>query len=313
MANYLFLMDPLEEIHYEKDTTYAIMMCAHKRAHSIYFLPKTGISYKSNKLYFHCSQVTPQENPKQPFIIKESNLTLCEDQVDALFIRTDPPFDTTYLNHTWLLEKATTPFIINNPQGIRNVNEKIWTTQFNDIVPDTLITQSKKEYLTYLNTHKTIIINPLDGYGGTHIFKVKKDDTNAAVIFESVLKTGPALIQSFIPEASKGDKRILLLNGDPLGAILRVQQHNDHRHNFMTGREAYPTTITKRDKDIIQTLKPKLIKEGLYFVGIDIIGDYLIEVNVTSPTCLQEINRAYDISLEYKIIDFVESQSPTHQ
>ena len=205
--------------------------------------------------------------------------------------------------------------VVNNPTGIRTVNEKIWATQFTNIIPSTLVGRHKQDLREFLARHKHIVAKPTDGFGGQSVFQIKEKDVNTNVIFETLtnMHTKDIILQQFIPESNDGDKRILLLNGDPLGAVLRVHSENDHRNNFFSGGKPQPADITERDQKIIDVLKPHLKKLGLYFVGIDIIGNYLVEVNVTSPTCLQEMNRLNGVELQHDVISFVEKSVDQNQ
>jgi glutathione synthase len=259
--------------------------------------------------------VIPQLLEKQMsacgFVVAEKDsMILSEDEVDALFIRTNPPFDAAYLMNTWLLDRLPKRIpIINSPEGIRTVNEKIWATQFTSIIPRTLVTRHEEDFLNFLEEEKDIVLKPTDGYGGKSVFRIRAGETNQNVIFETMSQTGKkeVILQSYLPEAEVGDKRILLLNGEPLEALLRVHPATDHRNNLGVGGHAEPTEITTEDEKIIEVLKPELRRLGLYFVGIDVIGGKLIEVNVTSPTCLQAMNHLYGEKLEVEVIDFVET------
>lgn len=306
---FAFLMDPLETINIKKDTTYSFIKESHRRGHDCYYIGQDDISFKNNSVQLNTLKIEPTDNEEKQFHILEKK-SLSAELVDAIFIRPDPPFDDRYLRNTWLLDLCKRPYIMNNPKGIRTVNEKIVALHFKSIIPDSLITQEKNDYLEFLNEHKKIIIKPLNGYGGQGIFVINEGDTNANVTFETLIKleNSPILCQSYIPEASIGDKRILLLDGDPLGAVLRVHNKVDHRNNFFAGGKAIKTEITPNDKKIIETIRPFLKLNQLSFVGIDIIGNYLIEINVTSPTCLQEMNTIYGQKLEKKVLDFIESE-----
>ena len=306
--NFLFLMDPLETVIVAKDTSFILMWEAHRRGHSVYFLGDGGITLHNGALHFQTLKVVPEQNPQNPF--SQRTPRKLEDQdVDGVFIRSDPPFDAAYLLNTWLLDRlpARIP-VINNPAGIRTANEKIWATQFRSIVPRTLIGRNRQELLDFFLQEKDMIVKPTDGFGGSSVFHVHLLDTNAKVILETMTQhwTKDVILQQYIPESQAGDKRILLLNGEPLGAVLRVHAPDDHRNNFFAGGKPMATDINSRDREIIGMLKPELQKLGLFFVGIDIIDGYLIEVNVTSPTCLQEMNRLYGQKLEEKVIGFAE-------
>lgn len=306
--NFLFLMDPLETVKMKTDTSYIFMVGAADKGHRVFFLPSGGITLKNGGVSFSCTEVKPNSNEDFPFeIIGDVELT--DDEADAVFIRTDPPFDDQYLMNTWLLDRASEKVVvINNPSAVRSVNEKIWATQFTDLIPRTIVSRHLNDFKEFLQQEGEIIIKPTDGFGGSGVFRISKDGSNKNVSFEVLSDRGKreVIMQQYIPEAAIGDKRILLLNGEPLGAVLRVHGEDDHRNNFYAGGKAVACEITKRDKEVIEALKPHLQAMGLYFVGIDMLGDYLIEVNVTSPTCLQEMNSLYNCKLHHQVIEFAE-------
>lgn len=307
--NYVFLMDPLSSVIVKKDTSLALMVGAHRKGHDIYYLPDGGIVLKEGKLHFHTLKVTPQYDAENPFSDRSPAL-LSDNDIDVVFIRTDPPFDEQYLHNTWLLDLLPRHVpVINTPSGIRTANEKIWASQFTLIVPKTLIGSNQDDLMAFLNEEKDIIAKPTNSYGGQSVFHIKIDGQNTNVILETLTQnwTQDIILQKYIPEAKDGDKRILLLDGEPLGAVLRLHSEDDHRNNFFSGGKPLAAEINKRDREIIHVIKPELKKLGLYFVGIDILGDYLIEVNVTSPTCLQEMNRLYSRQLEDDVIGFSEN------
>lgn len=305
---FVFLMDPLETINIAKDTTFVFMLESARRGHHVYFLPESGIIRQQGKTYFKVSEVVPQRKQDKSFVVKK-NLILSEDDVDAVFVRTDPPFDQEYLKNTWQLDLISRRiFVMNSPCGIRTVNEKIWASQFTSIVPPAFIGADKESALRFIHQHREVIAKPTNSYGGQGIFKIKKGDVNTNVILETLTRqwTQDCILQKYVPAAQKGDKRILLLDGEILGAVLRVHDKDDHRNNFFAGGKPHPAKITDRDLEIVAVLRPHLKRLGLHFVGIDVIGNYLIEVNVTSPTCLQEMNQLYRKNLERQVIDFVE-------
>ncbi len=307
--NFVFLMDPLSSVVMEKDTSFILMIGARRKGHRTYFLPSEGMTLINGRLHLHVTEVIPQKIKGQEFIIKDQ-LRLTSGNTDAVFIRKDPPFDYQYLTHTWLLDRlpASLP-VLNSPAGIRAANEKIWATQFAAFMPSTLVGLDPVDILNFLNEQEDVVAKPTDGHGGKSVFRIQKNDRNAKVILETLTHhyTREIVLQKFIPEAEQGDKRILLLNGEPLGAILRLHAENDHRNNIFAGGTVHSAAITHREMDIISALKPALQKLGLYFVGIDILGGYLIEVNVTSPTCLQEMSRFDGLQLEDKVIAFAEN------
>lgn len=310
-----FLMDPLGSVKPAKDTTYRFMLGAARRGHDVYFVPSAGVSLADGEVVFDAVSVTPREDPEHPFI-EHGPIALTGSQVDAVFIRTDPPFDAIYLMHTWLLDHLPPHvFVMNDPAAVRTVNEKVWALQFTTLVPPSLVAAEIARIERFLDAHRSIVVKPTDGYGGEGVFIVRAGDKNARVIFETLTEKGrvPVIAQLFIPESEVGDKRILLLDGEPLGAVLRVHSEADHRNNFFAGGTACPVELDARDRVIIDTLRPHLLALGLHFVGIDVIGKYLIEVNVTSPTCLQEMNQLYGLQLEDRVIEFVERQVTSRQ
>jgi len=307
--NYVFLMDPLHTVKMEKDTSFILMLGAHARGHQVYFLPDGGITRDNGQLRFRVVEVTPQIDQNQPFIENKPTV-LTEDNVDIVMIRSDPPFDEEYLLNTWLLDLLpdTIP-VINTPSGIRTANEKIWAMQFTELIPPTLVARNRDDLLSFLAEEKDAVAKPTNGFGGQSVFRIKNGEKNTNVILETLTQDfkREIIVQKYVQESEQGDKRILLLDGEILGAVLRVHSEDDHRNNFFSGGEPQATEVTDREKEIVDVLKPHLKTLGLYFVGIDVLGDYLTEVNVTSPTCLQEMNRLYDVQLEQKVIEFSEN------
>lgn len=308
---YLFLMDPLETVKINKDTSFAFMEVAHERGHEVYYVAKGGIFLRAGEVFFHAVPAIPQREPERPFVVGDL-VVLAAHETDAVFIRPDPPFDEEYLMNTWLLDLAKRDtFVINDPAGVRAVNEKIWATQFTDFIPHTLITRHQSDYLDFLEEEGEVIVKPTNGHGGKSVFHVRQGDLNANVVFETLTNMGRSevVVQEYLPAAREGDKRILLLDGDYLGAVLRVHSEDDHRNNFFAGGSAVEASISEREREIIAALKPHLQRLGLYFVGIDTIGDTLVEVNVTSPTGIQEASKFAGERLADKVIDFVDARA----
>ncbi|MBP9854659.1 MAG: glutathione synthase [Candidatus Omnitrophica bacterium] len=305
--NFVFLVDQYERWNVDKDTSFILMMGAHRREHNIYLLHEGGISSKNGKLTFSVIQVHPQKNNVTPFI-NQRNKVLTDQDIDIIFIRTDPPFDNHYLMQTWLLDLLPKHIpIINKPNGIRQCNEKVWATQFTDLIPPTLVSTQKSEILKFIQEYKLVVAKPTDGFGGKNILRLSSSNYKEENLSELTKNwTQEIIVQEYIKEAENGDKRILLLNGEPIGAVLRLHGPDDFRNNFMTGGTPHATGMTQQDLHICSILKPHLIEKGLYLVGIDVIGSYLTEVNVTSPTGMQEINNLNHTQLEEKVITFAE-------
>ncbi len=275
MTSILFLMDPIETIQPDKDTTYALMLEAESRGFSIFYCNKYGISRLEDKLHFHVTQLTSSNG--QELFHESDLLVLSEDEVDMVFVRTDPPFDDLYLYHTWMLDLLPKRIkVINSASGIRTMNEKIWLSQFSDLVPPTLITCKHSDIVNFINQHHSIVIKPTNGYGGQEVYLIDKGSKNFNVIVETITQheKKPVIVQKYIKDAEIGDKRILLLDGDPIGAVLRVHSTIDHRNNFFAGGTPHKSDLTDHDLMIISVIKPYLNALGLRFVGIDIIGDY---------------------------------------
>ena len=311
--NFLFLMDPLSTVKIEKDTSFIFMTGADRRGHKLWYLPNDGLHLGTRGLSFDATPVVPRMDAARPFECGDPT-RLGQDEIDAVFVRTDPPFDARYLMNTWLLDHLPpSVLVLNSPVGLRTVNEKVWALRFHDLVPESLVTSDISRFKEFLATHDKVVVKPTDGFGGQGVFIVERGDTNDGVIFETLSDHGrrAVVVQVYIPQSAVGDKRILLLDGEPLGAVLRVHGDADHRNNFFAGGKPVATEITERDREIIRTLKPELCRLGLMFVGIDVIGDWLTELNVTSPTGIQEISRFDGNDLAAAIWDAIESKALT--
>jgi glutathione synthase len=277
-------------------------------------LERGDMSLAAGKLMLSTRIAKVADETQKPFELSAATVKAA-DEVDVLFVRTDPPFNTAYLTDTWLLSHAQNkPLVLNAPHGLRTINEKIWAAQFADITPTTLITASAAEFRVFLEQHRTVVVKPTDGFGGSSVFMLSHSDKNAPVAFETLQRmSGYVIVQTYIPAATAGDKRILLLRGEILGAVLRFHSGQDHRNNFAAGGKAMPTEITDSDRRICERLKPHLLENGIFFAGIDVIGDKLVEVNVTSPTCLREMQRYYTENLAERVIVAAEEEICTAQ
>ena len=288
----LFLMKPLAYVKPDKDTSVLLMQACQRLGHDIYFLPQGATSITPEGIVFDVVLIACTGDKESPFDVRQRE-RLHENDVAAIFIRTDPPFDDAYLHDMWVLDRLSDRVrCINSPAGIRTVNEKLWLTQFRHLIPKTWVTTSRDMLESVLAEQGQLILKPTNGFGGPSIFLLSQEDVNKHVILDTMFAKATAYVvaQEVLADAANGDKRILLCDGEPIGAVLRVHPAHDHRNNLDVGGQALATEITVRDQAIIAELKPALLSLGLRFVGIDVIGDYLIEVNVTSPTCLQELN-----------------------
>jgi len=310
--NHVFLIDPPESLHTEKDTSFALMLEAQRQGHGVHVMLRGGITRQPGQIFFKTRKAIVEDSATKPFTLSDYNETPAQN-FDIVWIRTDPPFDTDYLTDTWLLSQiGARPLVLNAPQGLRNINEKIWAAQFTEITPPTLITANVADFLHFLRQNEAIVAKPTDGFGGSSVFLVRTGDKNAAVVFETLSKLSRyVIVQRYLPAATEGDKRILVLEGEILGAVLRVHGEGDHRNNFAAGGSAKSAQITRDDEKIVATLKPHLLAQGIFFAGIDVIGGKLIEVNVTSPTCLREMQKFANENFAKKIIDAAAARAAT--
>ena len=309
--NIAFLMDPLEDLDLRGDTTFALAIEAQKRKHKISFFKPEDLILKSNDVYANiCELELYSMNNKNEFKYHNSFIKPLKDY-DVVMMRQDPPFDMAYITATHILEKLpTSTLVINNPSEVRNSPEKIFVTNFSHLMPKTIITRNFNVIENFRNDYNDIIIKPLYGNGGQGIFHILPEDENFNSILEMLFSKSkePLMIQEYLKDVRKGDKRIILLNGEPVGAINRIPQKGESRSNMHVGGKAEKTKLTKRDKFICSEISDSLRKKGLYFVGIDVIGDYMTEINVTSPTGIREIKDLQSIAIEEMFWDFVENK-----
>ncbi len=294
-------MDPFEKLDLKGDSTFILGLEAIKRGFELYFYSPSDLIYKNNNVYAKAKILDLAfENGKETFNYGEIKV-LKLSSLDVILMRQDPPFNMSYITATHILEKiASQTLILNNPFHVRNAPEKIFVTEFSKFMPETLITRETNEIIKFKNKNKKIIIKPLYGNGGEGVFYIKENDSNFNVIIENFLNSNEEqfIIQSYIPEVKKGDKRIILIDGEVVGAINRIPAKNENRSNMHVGGKPIKTSLNKNDKLICETISPHLKAKGLFFVGIDVIGNYLTEINVTSPTGIREINRLNKTNIE---------------
>ena len=300
-------MDPLEGVKAWKDTSYFLMLACGQRGHEVCYLDQRDLWLEHDDLYATVRWLQVNEDVDNPFtLLREESVAMAS--MDAIWVRTDPPLDRRYFYTTLMLDHLPeSTRVINRPQGIRNFNEKLAALHFPDYTPRTRVTSSAAVIQEMARECGRVTIKPIDGFGGKGIvFFNDGDDISLA---EEATHQGRhwVICQEYLPAAKDGDKRILLLNGDPLGAILRVHADGEELNNMDAGGTANPSTLTERDHEIVAALKPSLVEEGVFFAGIDIIGDMLIEVNVTSPTGLQEMSRFDGEDYHHQIIQALES------
>ena len=301
-----FQMDPIEGLNLEQDTTLAIITeCLSRSFNVFHFLPK-NVSYMDGEVNGFCKKVLEINVSNSPFyklgVLEQTNLK----KMDLIFVRQDPPFDIPYITSTFLLEYIENEVsIINRPSQIRNSPEKLFLNKWRHLTPKTLISRNYENILKFREEYKNIIIKPLYGNGGSGVFYVKEDDKNFNSILEVFLEksSDQFIIQEYIEDIKRGDKRIILFNGEPVGAINRIPSDQDVRANLHVGGVAEKTYLTRKESKICKEIGPSLIEKGLVFAGIDVIGEKLTEINVTSPTGFREIFQFNNVNLAKKLLD----------
>ena len=306
-----FLMDPLESLDLNGDTTFALALEAQRRKHNINFFKPEDLILKFNSVYANiCSFELYSKNSINKFKYSDFKTKPLKDY-DVVLMRQDPPFDMSYITATHILEKLPdSTLVVNNPFEVRNSPEKIFVTEFSHLMPKTIITRNIKAIQDFRNEFNDIIIKPLYGNGGQGIFHVLPDDENFNSILEMffVQNKEPLIIQEYLKDVRGGDKRIILLNGEAVGAINRIPKLGESRSNMHVGGKPEKTELTDRDKHICNEISDILKRKGLYFVGIDVIGNYITEINVTSPTGIREIRNLDSVAIEEMFWDFVEKK-----
>ena len=307
------VMDPIETINFKKDSTLAMMIEAQRKGHEIIYITPDSLFINSGISYASSNKMEVRNDPSDWFT-KEEETIIELSELDSILMRQDPPFNSGYIYNTYVLEMAARQGvnIFNNPRSLRDCNEKVYATEFPQCCTKHLVT-SRKDFLTdFVLENKDTVIKPLDGMGGASIFRVKANDPNLNVILETITDhfTEKVMIQEFIPEITEGDKRILIVDGKPMSAsIARVPAEGELRGNLAAGASAVAKSLSDRDLWICEEVGPSLVEKGLLLVGLDIIGDYLTEINVTSPTCFKEYKELCDIDVAEIFIESVEEFS----
>jgi len=306
------VMDPIGSITPKKDSTLAMLLEAARRSAEIHYFEQKDLKLLSGKAIGQSTRLTVRDNLDDWFDFGEQQIIELGD-LDAILMRKDPPFDMEYVYTTYILERAATAgaLIVNAPQALRDMNEKAYTAWFPQCTPITLITRSMGEMKAFLGEHGKIVVKPLDGMGGRSIFVVGKGDNNANVIFETLTDYGRrfAMAQVYIPEIKAGDKRILLIDGEPVPyALARIPTGDDNRGNLVAGAVGKGQELSERDLWIAREVGPVLRDAGVIFAGLDVIGDYLTEVNVTSPTGVRELDRQFGINIAGLLFDAIEKR-----
>ena len=291
--NFLFIADPLESFKIEKDTTLAMMRAAQEAGHHLWFCQSRNVLWKDSAVVADCQALTIKPSVSSWFELGPID-SRSLNSFSAVLMRTDPPFDIEYLNTTWLLSAAARQGakVFNNPAAVRDHSEKLSITEFPELIPPTLVTRELSAVEEFHQVHSDIVIKPLDGMGGMGVFRVGSDGLNLASIVETLGENGSRtlMVQRFLPEITQGDKRVLLIGGEVVPfALARIPQGKEIRGNLAAGGKGVAMPLTNVEKQIAESLAPILNQRGLFLVGLDLIGGYLTEINVTSPTCFVEI------------------------
>lgn len=313
-----FIIDPLDRLDPTHDTSVAFMEAAQQLGHEVWITQVNRLSVVQGKAWATLERVT-----LVPVTLGDNRWIAVDrwfetepptfaplETMDAVFLRTDPPVNTAYLYATYILDyidPAKTK-VINSPDGIRAANEKMYALQFTEAIPETIVTQEKRVILQFLEQQGTAVLKPLGGKAGEGILFLQSGDRNLNSMIEISTHQGtlPIMVQTYLPQAKDGDKRIILLNGEPIGAVNRIPTGNEFRGNMAVGGRSAQTDITDREREICAQLAPTLQKDGLFFVGIDVIGGYLTEVNVTSPTGIREVDRLNNAQLAVQVVQAIE-------
>ncbi len=306
------IMDPIESIHYKKDSTLAMLWEAHARGWSIIYMQPHDLSVRAGEAYGQGCALIPLKDPQNWYQLGEPTEILLGD-LDVILMRKDPPFDMNYIFTTHILDLAEQrgSLVINKPSSLRNFNEKLFISYFPQCCVPTLVSQQHTALKAFAQTHQHVVFKPLDGMGGRSVFQATATDPNLNVILETIThnQQRPIMAQKYIPEISQGDKRILLIDGAPIPyALARIPAANETRGNLAAGGRGEGRPLTERDLWICQQVAPTLKAQGLIWVGLDVIGDYLTEINITSPTCIRELDQQFNLNISAMLFDTIEQK-----
>jgi len=304
------VMDPIGAIHYKKDSTLAMLLEAQRRGYALHYMEQADLFWQDQQARARMRPLRVFADPEHWFELGEASQQPLAS-LDTILMRKDPPFDNDYIYTTYFLEQAEQAgsLIVNKPQSLRDANEKLFITNFPQCIPETVVTCQAGVIKDFLVQHADLILKPLDSMGGASIFRIRENDPNINVIIETLTHHGRRHImaQRFIPEITQGDKRILLIDGEPVPyALARIASKGETRANLATGGHGVGIALSDRDRWICEQVAPTLRAKGLYFVGLDVIGDYLTEVNVTSPTCIRELDTEFALNIGGQLMDCIE-------
>ncbi|BDM65763.1 glutathione synthetase [Shewanella sp. NFH-SH190041] len=309
------VMDPIADINIKKDSSFAMLLAAQSRGYQLFYMEMKDLALIDGTAMASMRPLTVQQDASNWFTLEDAQDKPLAD-LDVILMRKDPPFDTEYIYATYMLERAEEQgtLIVNKPQSLRDANEKLFTAWFAQFTPKTLVTRDAQRIKDFHQAEHDIILKPLDGMGGSSIFRVQQQDPNLGVIIETLTQHGTqyAMVQKFIPQITDGDKRILVIDGEPVPYCLaRIPAKGETRGNLAAGGSGVARPLSESDWHIANAIGPELKKRGLIFVGLDVIGDKLTEINVTSPTCIKEIEAAFDVDITGRLMDAIERRITT--
>ncbi len=304
------VMDSIDQININKDTSFAMLLEAQKRGWTLHYMELNDLFLRNGCAYARVRVLTVERAENHYQFLEEITIALAD--LDVIIMRKDPPFDQEYIYATYLLEQAEQhgAYVVNKPQSLRDANEKLFTAWFPQCCTDTLVAREPSRLKDFLLEQGEIILKPLDGMGGVSIFRIKAGDPNLNVILETMTRYNSRYVmaQKYLPEIKDGDKRILLVNGEPVPyALARIPAQGETRGNLAAGGSAKGQPLSERDRWIAKEVGETLKDKGLVFVGLDVIGDYLTEINVTSPTCVQELDREFGLNIAGQLMDHIEN------
>jgi len=307
------VMDPISAIKTYKDSTFAMLLAAEQRDWPIFYMAQKDLFIRDGRTWAKWSQIEVVDSEVDWFSVLDSGESPLDELVDVLLMRKDPPFDMEYIYTTYMMELAEKRgvLMVNKPQSLRDANEKLFTTFFPQCCVPSLVSRSIADIRRFIDQYQDVIVKPLDLMGGASIFRLQPSDQNLSVVLENItqFETQTIMAQTFIPEISGGDKRILLVDGEPAPyALARIPKKGETRGNIAAGGRGEGVALTDRDKWICQQVGPVLREKGLIFVGLDVIGDYLTEINVTSPTCIRELDTEFGLNIGGDLMDAIENR-----
>lgn len=309
-------MDPIDGINRLKDSSFAMLLAAQKRGYLLHYMRQEDLYMNGSTAMAQSSIIKVEDKSEHWFSIKQSQ-EIQLSSLDVILMRKDPPFDIEYITTTYILEMAEREgvLIVNRPSSLRDANEKMFITHFPQCCNPIMVSRDQNRLRKFISQHKDVIVKPLDGMGGESIFRVATDDANLSVILETITRSGARTImaQKFIPEISEGDKRILLVDGKAIPyALARIPAKGETRGNLAAGGSGAGIKLNENDQWICEQIGPTLSKMGILFAGIDVIGKYLTEINITSPTCIRELDKQYELDIAGQLMDCIEHKLKNH-